>query len=420
MKIRLWLQKQNTLVLTFYLAFTSFSTYLCVYALRKPFTAGTYEGQELWGIDYKIVLVIAHVLGYATSKLLGIKYITEVTPQNRAKMISQMAFWGLLALFLFALIPPPYNFVMMYLNGLPLGMMYGLVLGNLEGRKVTEILGAVLCVSFIFGAGVVKTVGRWLILDLNVSDYWMPFCAGAIFFLPLFIFNYLLSQAPPPSSADQASRTVRLPMNAQARKILFLKYWPGFVSLILVYVIVTILRDIRENFAVEIFKEFNITDIGVFTFTETLVGLSVTLLVGFLFIVKDNRKALWLNYLFVGVGMALVIVCTYFFRKEILSITQWMILVGLGIYMAYVPYNCTLYERLIASSKEQTNISFLLYPADFCGYIGSVGIMLIKNFGEGNISWLNYYVKFAYSLPIVAMILMIFSLRYFHKKLPKD
>jgi hypothetical protein len=33
-----------------------------MYAFRKPFTAATFDQQSLWGIDYKIVLIIIIIL----------------------------------------------------------------------------------------------------------------------------------------------------------------------------------------------------------------------------------------------------------------------------------------------------------------------------------------------------------------------
>ena len=44
-----------------------------------------------------------------------------------------------------------------------------LVFSFLEGRRVSEILGAGLSVSFIVSSGVVKSVGKWLMLDLGVN-----------------------------------------------------------------------------------------------------------------------------------------------------------------------------------------------------------------------------------------------------------
>ncbi|MCB0664118.1 MAG: hypothetical protein KDC24_15340, partial [Saprospiraceae bacterium] len=71
---------------TVYTMVVAFGAYFCMYAFRKPFTVGTYEGLNLWGIDYKILLVIAQVLGYALSKFLGIKYIAELGRHTRLKL----------------------------------------------------------------------------------------------------------------------------------------------------------------------------------------------------------------------------------------------------------------------------------------------------------------------------------------------
>ncbi len=416
MNFRQSLAKLSSTALTVYLTLTAFTTYFCVYALRKPFTAATFEGMTLWGIDYKIVLVIAHVLGYASSKGLGIKVISEVKPERRGKMLLFFVSAALISLLFFAIVPAPYNCIFMYFNGLPLGMIYGLVFGYLEGRKVTEILGAGLCVSFIVSSGVVKSVGRWLIMDVGLSDYWMPFWAGILFLPLLLLAIWLLSQAPPPTAEDERLRTERVPMSATERKEFFGLLAPGLISLILVYIFVTILRDVRDNFAVEIFKELGVQDFGVFSFTETMVGLAITVLAGFLFIVKDNRMAYWLNLTFISVGMLMVAIATWVFQAGVMSPVAWMIWVGLGIYLAYVPYNCTLFERLIAVMRRKSNVGFLLYMADFAGYLGSVVIVLIKNFGGGGISWVNFYVQFAYLMPVISLGLLVFSFGYFKRK----
>ena len=65
---------------------------------------------------------------------------------------------------LFAIVPPPYNVIFLFTNGLPLGMVWGMVFGYLEGRRFTEVLGAGLSVSFIFSAvqgGAAAVPVRW-------------------------------------------------------------------------------------------------------------------------------------------------------------------------------------------------------------------------------------------------------------------
>ena len=119
-------------------------------------------------------------------------------PAKRGRTILALIAIAHFALLLFALIPPPWNFVFLFMNGLPLGMVFGLLLSFLEGRQVTETLAAGLCASFIVSSGVVKSVGSWLMLEHGVTEYWMPFLTGLIFIPPLIAAVWMLRQIPPP------------------------------------------------------------------------------------------------------------------------------------------------------------------------------------------------------------------------------
>ena len=171
-------------VFILYVSLASFVVYSCMYGFRKPFTAASYEGVRWWGISYKVVLVISQVLGYMCSKFYGIRFIATMQPSHRAGYIIRLIAISWAALFFFGLVPMPYNFIFMFINGLPLGMVWGLVFGFLEGRRVTELTGAVLATSFIFASGLAKTVGKGLMLYAGVNEHWMPFFAGAIFVIP--------------------------------------------------------------------------------------------------------------------------------------------------------------------------------------------------------------------------------------------
>ena len=50
----------------------------------------------------------------------------------------------------------------------------------------------------------------------------------------------------------------------------------------------------------------------------------------------------------------------------------WMVLVGLGSYLAYVPFGTALFERLLASTHFRGNAVFAIYIADSVGYTGSI------------------------------------------------
>lgn len=133
-------------------ALSAFCVYTCMYAFRKPFTAAGYEGILFLNIDYKVWLVVAQTIGYTLSKFYGIRFIAEMKNENRPAAILKLIAIAWTALLVFAIVPAPFNIIFLLINGLPLGVIYGLVFSYLEGRQVTELLGAVLATSFIFAS----------------------------------------------------------------------------------------------------------------------------------------------------------------------------------------------------------------------------------------------------------------------------
>ena len=139
-QVRTKLEGSSPVVFSAFAIFAAFSTYFSMYAFRKPFAAGEYLDVapiSLFGLEigYKTILIISQVMGYCTSKFIGIKVISEIPASKRASSIALFMgiAWG--ALFLFAVIPAPWNVLCLILNGLPLGMIWGLVFGFLEGRR---------------------------------------------------------------------------------------------------------------------------------------------------------------------------------------------------------------------------------------------------------------------------------------------
>src|SRR5262249_6511954 len=128
----------------------------------------------------------------------------------------------------------------------PLGMVFGLVLGFLEGRRHTEALTAGLCASFIFADGAVKSAGAAL-LAAGVSEFWMPAVTGLLFVPPIVLSTWMLTRVPGPTALDVAARSERAPMGRADRRAFFWRYAPGLVLLVVVYLLVTILRSVRAD-----------------------------------------------------------------------------------------------------------------------------------------------------------------------------
>ena len=141
----------------------AFVVYFCVYGFRKPFTAGTYDAAGAWGLGFKELIVLTQVAGYTLSKFAGIRVIAELPPRHRIVALLGLVVLAEVGLLAFGLLPRPWAALGLFVNGLALGMTFGLVFGFLEGRRSTEALAAGLCTSFILADGAMKTVGAWLL-----------------------------------------------------------------------------------------------------------------------------------------------------------------------------------------------------------------------------------------------------------------
>jgi len=413
-RLQQWLSQSSPAVFSAYAAGAAFCAYTCIFALRKPFTAATFEGLSFVGIDYKIWLITAQVLGYMLSKFIGIKLIAEMLRGKRASSIAIMVVVALASWVGFAFIAPPYNIICLFFNGLPLGMGWGLMIGYLEGRRVTEVLGAGLSVSFIFSSGISKTIGLWLVDSLGMSPFLMPLVVAVGFALPLVGFVWLLEQLPPPSAADEAARTRREPMRGAERLAFVRCFALGIVSLILAYILLTIYRDFRDNYAAEIWQALGYSGSPqMFTLTETPVALAVMIAVSLMMLIKDNLRAFLINHAMIGGGFILVGLATLGFQAGIVSSVWWIISVGFGLYLGYVPFNSVLFDRLIATFRRVGNVGFLIYLADAFGYVGSVSVLLYKNFGQQSTGWLPFFIQSSYIVSIAGTLLTLISAVYF-------
>ena len=413
------LERANPVLFSTFAGLAGFAAYFSMYAFRKPFSVAIFGSVPGWhfALDYKIALVLAQVLGYAVSKMIGVKFIAEVTPDKRAAAILVLIFMSWLALLLFALVPAPWNVFAMFLNGLPLGLIWGLVFGFMEGRRTSEVLGAILCASFIVSSGAVKSVGKLLMDNWHISPFWMPAAAGALFFPLLGLSVWGLSQLPPPSPQDESERVRRAPMDSAARARFLSRYGVGIALLVLAYVLTTAIRDFRDNFAAEIWTALGFGQAAaVFTASELPVAVLSLTVLGVIIVVRDNVKALLVIHGVVFAGLLLLGLSTLAFQAGLLSPLAWMILSGAGLYMAYVPFNAMLFDRLIAASGTVGTAGFLIYIADASGYLGSCALLVWRNFGLVDLNWLQVFTSTAYGASIIGMILMALSGVYFLRK----
>ncbi|MEM7557885.1 MAG: DUF5690 family protein [Planctomycetota bacterium] len=399
----------------------AFCTYFCMYAFRKPFSAATYEGQMLWGHGLKDILVVSQIGGYMLSKLVGVKVVSEMTRGRAALVLVGLILFAELALVGFAFVPIAVKPFMLALNGLPLGMVFGLVLLFLEGRKQTEALSAALCASFIISSGAVKSIGATLIEDWHVSEFQMPMLTGLMFLLPLVASVWVLTWTPPPSEEDREARTDRGPMSSEQRWQFFRSYWPGLSLMILVYIALTVVRTVRDDFGVEIWRDMGVAkEPKVFVNCETVVAFIVVTFNAAAIWIRHHLKAIRIISISICLAFGLSILAAWLRSVEAISPFVFMVACGVGLYIPYVAFHTTLFERLVAASSRPGNLVFLMYLADSTGYLGYTGIVVAKSFWWTPTEVLSLFLYLLVAIAGFSIIAMLAALFYFERRLRGD
>jgi hypothetical protein len=391
----------------------AFGTYFCMYGFRKPFTAASFAGSDIWGIDLKTLIVSTQVMGYMLSKFIGIKVISEMPPPRRAVAICTLIALAETALVLFGATPRPWNTAWLFFNGLSLGMVFGLVLGFLEGRRLTEAMTAGLCASFILADGVTKSVGAWL-LGQGVPEDWMPSAAGLLFLTPLCIGVAMLAIIPAPNKHDIAERTARYQLNRSERWSLYGRYAGGLTLLVAMYLLLTVLRSVRADFAPELWRGLGEPAApSMFTRSELFVTLGILVASGCTVLVRDNRAAFFVSLGTCCTGFLLIIAALVGQQVAVIGAFPFMVMIGLGLYLPYVAMHTTVFERLLAMTRERGNLGFLMYVADSFGYLGYVFVMVTRNLWTHAGDFLQFFTWLCWLTTGLSLVCLLLSWRYF-------
>ncbi|MBO9200299.1 MULTISPECIES: DUF5690 family protein [Niastella] len=407
----------QSIIVALYTAAVAFLTYACIFAYRKAFTVATFEGLSFWGIKYQTLLIISQGLGYMASKFYGIKFISELKRLGRWKTSALLIGIAWLCMLLFALVPAPWGMVCLFGNGFMLGFMWGIVFSYAEGRRATDFIGAAMAVSFVFAGGFSRSVAIWLRDSWQVGEQWLGFGTGLVFALPLIVFMYLLERVPAPDAADIKERSIRLPMTKDDRHHFLRQFGGGIVVVVITYLFLSIMRDVRDNFMANMWNELGYGQKpAIFTTTETITSVVVLVVMSLLVVIRKNIQAFRLIHWVIVAGFLIAGVSSVMFLTRAMPGALWMQLAGLGLYMGYIPFNCIYFERLIATFKIAGNVGFLIYIADAWGYLGSMLVMLAKEVAGLQLAWTQFYPASVVIFSAIGILTTLYSLIYFNKK----
>jgi len=234
------------------------------------------------------------------------------------------------------------------------------------------------------------------------------------------LFVFCMELMPTPTIEDKLQRAERASMNRAERKQFLIRFLPGIILTIIIYVLLTIMRDVRDNFEVEIWADLGVKSNSIYTNIDSIISIVVLVAMSLLILVKKNLKAFSIIHLLIIGGCVLVGVSTTLYTLKLISPISWMTMAGLGLYLGYVPYNAIFFERMIATFNYRSNVGFIMYVADSMGYLGSVSILLVKELGRPNISWGNFFKEGVMIVAVVGGICGVLSLIYFLQSAQRD
>lgn len=394
-------------------------SYSLVYALRKPFTAASFENAEFFDMDYKVVVTISQILGYVVSKFIGIKLISELQSEERFKFIMTSILLAEASLILFGLLSTPFNVAAMFLNGLSLGCMWGVIFSFIEGRRVTDILASLLGVSMVISSGTAKSVGLYVMKHLHVSEFWMPALIGAVALPLLLLLGWALNKLPEPNKEDIAMKSERETLNGKQRWELFKSFMPFLSMLFIANIAIVVLRDIKEDFLV------NIIDVSayspwLFAQIDSVVTLIILGIFGLMVLVKDNLKALSVLFGLIIAGMIVMSVVSFGQQQLRLSPVIWLFIQSLCLYIAYLTFQTIFFDRFIACFRIRGNVGFFIVTTDFLGYTGTMLVLVLKEFCNPDIDWAVFYNRFAGYVGIFCCVTFVCSFVYLHQRFRKE
>ncbi|MDR1881123.1 MAG: DUF5690 family protein [Tannerellaceae bacterium] len=396
----------------------AFGAYFCTYAFRKPFNAGTYEGYMLFGIGYKTVLIISQMLGYIISKFSGIKFISELKPQKRIRLMVCLVGFAGLALAGFGLAPYPYGFVCLFLNGLPLGLIFGIVFSFLEGRRFTEMLSLGLSISMITGSGILKSAYFFIQRTFHVAEFWMPAVEGLVFVPPFLFFVWMLSRIPAQNTADIAQRTKREPMTGQDKRALLRTFGPGIGCIVAINALLTLFRDFRDDFMVEIAHEIGIDgSMTIFSTVESGIGFFVLSAIGLLSFFRSNKTSFAAMHLMMLAGLLLLVGGSIARVQGAISPLGWFVCSGCGAFLSYIVIQSVYFDRFIALSRVKANAGFLIYICDSAGYVCSILLLCYREFFVASLPYSTLLFYLSLGVSIVGIVCLAIGGSYFFTRL---
>jgi len=381
-----WLKKlleENVIFFIAYLSITSAIAYMGSYFVRSPiYIIPMNSFPTFWGVDFKTCLTLSSEFGKLVSKLLGMFIVSRINRQSRLVVLIIFNVVAMCLISLpFAFLDPIYQLVGTFLAMCLLSSTYGIIVLYYEGRRITETLGTLSAISYLFGTGAAKSTGAFF---LNyISPRFMPLTVACTFLPISIICMILLDMVPEPTREDVAHRSKRSKMSLKDQFSFMWTFNLGIFVLMVLNLCTLLVRNFRDYFAPEIYQYGLKTGVPEETYLAAdAFGGAIAILTGiFLPKVARHKVAFFIMIGLTLLGGLILVGFTFMFEYSILPGLPWLLSIAAGMWIVYLPINSgAMWDRLFAISRIHGTDSFLIYAVDILGGVGTIVLMFWKLF----------------------------------------
>lgn len=408
--------------------------YVGSYAWRSPWIGvipADYAERKVLSIDFQTFTSLCYCIGFALGKPIGISlFSSKWGASNKTKLIIGLQILSgtlcSLGLILFdaeaGLLIRSSALAAITSAGLASvasSTIYGGYTMYLEGRRSTALLLAFLNFSYVFAGGMWRWVGAALI-DSSVPARYMPAAMCAIGMPVSCVAVCFLGSTPPPLAHERELKGRRGAMSFEAR-IRFL--WTSLFGISIMFIqhsALATMRSFRDSYFRELVThgtQLNSSAIvpspsplpssfvpvvprpspsppasgspSTSPVSYLLLDLPGGLAMFFIMIYLGSKKSIVLNprsallsfFAAQACGVAILLVGTAGYGLGLISEVPWQVLCGLGIYASYGTMGAPTFDALFAVTRAEGTSSFLIFAADGVGYVGTISVLLLKDFG---------------------------------------
>ena len=260
--------------------------------------------------------------------------------------------------------------------------VFGGIVTWLEGRRATELLFATLNLAVVLAGGIGRGYGVAL-LGWGVAPRWMPLVASSSGFCLAAFFLALLAQLPAQTAGDTAQRGERGAMSHAQRAKFCARFAPGIAVSLAAYLVIMSLRGFRDFYALELYTDAlgGAPPSSLLLFlADAPGGILSCVMLALLSTVKRNKSALVCMSVIMLLGVLTMLLATVLYRFQLIGGIAWLVTIGAGIYVAYLPMGSPFYDRLMAASGGRGTVTFMVFAADGVGYLGTLALLAWKTF----------------------------------------